>query len=292
VWVIVKANLDSDKQLFELFSKSKMESLFPGDWDSIVKGSGYDFFDLRTYVPGDPLNKMHWKQTAKTGELFVIDKLTESYASVMLLYDLSKSVAFGKKEDMQAVITASLAYSALQKNNSCGMIMFSDVVDSYIPPKCGDQLRIVINALQETKPKECNDTNMAKALQTLVDRVPRSLSFIISDFNVQRDYKNILGRINKMHHDIVCLIVVDTSELDVPTGGCILELTDMEKGGSFVFDAQKYAKLYKKEMMKAKEQIKNMLNAYRCDAEIITSTDSFIKKIRNLMIMRKRKQKT
>lgn len=286
---MLEKNLDSEKQFFELFAKSKMESLFPGEWKSILKGSGYDFFDLRKYMPGDPLSKVHWKQTARTGELYVKEKLTESYASVMLLYDVSKSIAFGKKEDLQAVIAASLAYSALRTNNSCGMIMFSDKIDFYIPPRSGNMhLRTIVNALQKTRLKECKDTSITEALKTLVNMVPRSLSFIISDFNARKDYKNLLGQIDKMHHDIISLIVVDKSELELPKGGCILELTDLENGGSFTLDAQTY-KLYHEEMLKEKEQIKNMLKAYGIDAEIITTNDSFIKQISNLL--RKRKEK-
>lgn len=286
---MLEKSLDSEKQLFELFTKSKMESLFPGEWKSILKGSGYDFFDLRKYMPGDPLSKIHWKQTARTGELYVKEKLTESYASVMLLYDVSKSIAFGKKEDLQALIAASLAYSALKSNNSCGMIMFSDKVDSYIPPRSGNMhLRTIVNALQETRLKECQDTSITEALKTLVNMVPRSLSFIISDFNARKDYKNLLGQIDQMHHDIISLIVVDKSELELPKGGCILELTDLEKGGSFTLDARTY-KLYHEEMLKEKEQIKDMLKAYGIDTEVITTNDSFIKQISNLL--RKRKEK-
>jgi uncharacterized protein (DUF58 family) len=283
----LKRDLDLEKQLFKLFTKSKMESLFPGEWKSILKGSGYEFFDLRKYTPGDPLRKVHWKQTAKTGELYVKEKLTESYASVMMLHDISKSTAFGEKEDMQAIITASLAYSALKGNNTCGMIMFSDKVDSYIPPRSGAlQLKTIINVLQETRLKECEDTSITEALQTLVNNVPRSLSFIISDFNARKDYMNILGQIDQTHHDIISLIIADQSELDLPEGGCVLELTDLEKGGSFTLDAQTY-KLYHEEMLKEKKQIKNMLKAYGSDAEIIVTNGSFIKQISNLLRKRK-----
>lgn len=287
----MKKDLYSEKQLFELFTKSKMQSLFPGEWQSILKGSGYEFWDLREYQPGDAYKKIHWKQTAKTGKLHVKEHLAESYASVMLLYDISKSVAFEKKEALQAVISASLAYSALRGNNSCGMIMFSDRVDKYIPPKSGKlQLRDIITALQNTSPKDCGETNISEALQLLMNKVPRSLSFIISDFNAHEGYRNVLDKIDKTSHDIVALIVVAKSELELPREGCILEVTDCEKGGSFVLDAEAYAKVYHQKMVEEKQKVKKVLENRGVDSEIITTSESFIQKIR--VLLKKRKEKT
>lgn len=287
----MKTELHSKKQLFELFAKSKMQSLFPGDWKSILKGAGYEFWDLREYVPGDPYNKIHWKQTAKTGKIYIKENLAESYASVMLLYDISKSVAFEKKEDMQAIIAASLAYSAIRGNNSCGMIMFSDKVEAYIHPRSGSlQLQDIIKALQETSPKPCKDTSITNALQTLVNNVPRSLSFIISDFNAHKSYKNVLERINKTNHDIIALIIASKGELELPKDGCLLELTDQEIGGIFVLDAGKHAEVYNQKMVEEKQKIKKMLEFRGVDAEIITTSDSFIEKIS--FLLRKRKEKT
>ena len=290
----MKDDLHSRKQLFELIARHRMDSLFPGEWESILKGQGLDFMDLREYQPGDYYNRINWKKTAQDtqGKVYVKEHRADSYASVMLLYDISRSVAFGEKEDMQAIIAASLAYSALTSNNSCGMIMFSDGVKRhpYIPPGGGDlQLQYIIKAIQQTEPRKCKDTNITKALETLVNSVGRSLSFIISDFNAHKSYVHFLEGIDKTRHDIIALMVLSKSELELPSDGCLIELTDQEKGGSFLLDARAYAKLYKEEMVKNKQKIKSTLESIGVDAEIITTKDSFVKKINHLLQKRKEK---
>jgi len=289
----MKKDLHSLKQLFDLVARHKVDSLFPGEWESILKGQGMDFVDLREYQPGDPYKKINWKKTAQDpqGKIYVKQHRAESYASVMLLYDVSKSVMFGEKEDMQAVIAASLAYSALRSNNSCGMIMFSDKVEKYVHPGSGDmQLQYIIKALQETELKACKDTNITEALKRLVERESRSLSFIISDFNAPQDYLNFLNGLDKSKHDVIALIVVAQSELRIPEEGCLIELTDLEKGGSFLLDSKKYYKKYCEEMFKEKQRVKSALEFAGVDAEIITTNDSLVKKINGLL--EKRKEKT
>jgi len=289
----MKKDLHSLKQIFELVTKHKVDSLFPGEWESILKGHGLDFVDLREYQPGDPYKRINWKKTAQDtqGKIYVKQHRAESYASVMILYDVSKSVMFGEKEDMQAIIAASLAYSALRSNNSCGMVMFSDKVEKYVHPGSGDvQLQYIIKALQETKPKPCKDTSVTGALKKLADKVSRSLTFIISDFNAPQTYLNFLSGLDKKEHDVIALIVVAQSELRIPEEGCLIELTDLEKGGTYLLDSNKYYKQYSKEMVKEKQKIKSALELAGVDAEIITTNDSLVKKINKLL--EKRKEKT
>ena len=103
-----------------------MHSPFPGDWESIFKGLGYEFWALRELEPADSFKNIDWKAKAKTGKYFVREYLAESYFNVMLLYDISSSVSFGRKELLQAHIAVSLAYSAILSNDGCGLILFAD----------------------------------------------------------------------------------------------------------------------------------------------------------------------
>jgi uncharacterized protein (DUF58 family) len=127
-------SLLSKKELLDIFVHHRVDSPFPGDWESIFKGAGYEFWSLRELEPTDSFRNIDWKAKAKTGKYYVREYLAESYFNLMILYDLSASVAFGRKELLQANIAVSLAYTAIAGNNGCGLIMFADEVALYVPP--------------------------------------------------------------------------------------------------------------------------------------------------------------
>ncbi|MCP4344624.1 MAG: DUF58 domain-containing protein [Desulfobacterales bacterium] len=132
-----KQHLLTKKELLDIFVNHRTLSSLPGDWESLSKGSGYEFSDLREMEASDPLKSVDWKATAKTGRYHVREYLAENYTNLMILYDISKSVAFGRKEMLQANIAASLAYTAAIRNHQCGLILFTDKVTEYIPPCMG-----------------------------------------------------------------------------------------------------------------------------------------------------------
>ena len=119
-------SLLSKKELLDIFINHRVNSPFPGDWESTFKGLGYEFWALRELGPTDPFKNIDWKAKAKTGKYYVREYLAESYFNVMMLYDISASVGFGRKELLQAHIAVSLAYSAVISNNGCGLILFAD----------------------------------------------------------------------------------------------------------------------------------------------------------------------
>ncbi|HPD60648.1 MAG TPA: DUF58 domain-containing protein, partial [Thermodesulfobacteriota bacterium] len=121
-------SLLSKRQLLDIFINHRVHSPFPGDWESTFKGLGYEFWSLRELGRGDPFSHIDWKATAKTGKYYIREYLAESYFNVMILYDISASVGFGRKELLQAHIAVSLAYSAISTNNGCGLIFFADEV--------------------------------------------------------------------------------------------------------------------------------------------------------------------
>src|SRR5690349_1843945 len=97
-------SLLSKRDLMEIFINHRVHAPLPGDWESIFKGMGYEFWSLREFEPGDPYRNIDWKATAKTGKYYVREYLAESYFNIMLLYDISRSVQFGRKELLQAHI--------------------------------------------------------------------------------------------------------------------------------------------------------------------------------------------
>jgi uncharacterized protein (DUF58 family) len=145
----------SKKELLDIFLHHRVDSPFPGDWESRFKGSGYEFWGLREIEPGDPFQRIDWKATAKTGKYHVREFLAESYFDLMILYDVSASIGFGRKEILQANIGVSLAWSAIAANNGCGLILFADRVLEYIPPRMGvSHLAQIVAAIVRSEPVE------------------------------------------------------------------------------------------------------------------------------------------
>src|SRR5512137_3173599 len=150
----------SKKELLEIFVNHRVQSPLPGDWESIFKGLGYEFWALRELEPTDSFKNIDWKAKAKTGEYFVREFLAESYFNVMLLYDVSRSVYFGRKELLQAHIAVSLAYSAILSNDGCGLILFADDIVQYIPPRMGkSHFMEILDVIAQAEPVSCSATN-------------------------------------------------------------------------------------------------------------------------------------
>ena len=115
--------------------------------------------------PSDDVKNIDWKATARTGKYYVREYLAESYYNLMILYDISNSVSFGRKELVQANIAVSLAYSAIVGNNGCGLILFADEVVSFLPPRMGrPHFMQILNAIAEAKPVPCGATRLDPAL--------------------------------------------------------------------------------------------------------------------------------
>ena len=198
-----------------------MNAPFPGDWESTFKGLGYEFWSLRELEPTDPFKNIDWKAKAKTGKYYVREYLAESYFNVMLLYDISSSVSFGRKELFQAHIAVSLAYSAIMSNNGCGLILFADDIISYIPPRMGrSHFMEILAAIARAEPVACRSTSLQIALTKLVTEVPESLTFILSDFMYPLDFSYSFHRTvhgtNK--HDVKAVQVLEESEVALPPG--------------------------------------------------------------------------
>ena len=143
----------SKKELLEIFVNHRVDSPFPGDWESIFKGSGLEFWALRKLEPTDSFKNIDWKATAKTGKYYVKEYLAESYYNLMILYDISKSVSFGRKELLQANIAVSLAYTAISGNNGCGLIMVADDIKKYVPARMGwSHFMKILTAIADAEP--------------------------------------------------------------------------------------------------------------------------------------------
>lgn len=279
-------SLLSKKELLEIFINHRVNSPFPGDWESIFKGLGYEFWSLRELEPTDPFKNIDWKATAKTGKYYVREYLAESYFNVMILYDISKSVSFGQKELLQAHIAVSLAYSAIISNDGCGLILFADKIVEYIPPRMGrSHFMDILNSITHAEPSACRETRLDSALTRLIHEVPESLTFILSDFMYPLDFSYSFHRTghgtNK--HEVKAIQVLEESEVELPPCSAgLLPLYDYESGATVLLDVSKW-RAYNEAMKQHVETVTCQLQRAGMDHLIITPADDFAHKINTFM---------
>lgn len=276
----------SKKELLEIFVKHRVQSPFPGDFESIFKGLGYEFWALRELEPTDPFRNIDWKATAKTGKFFVREFLAESYFNVMLLYDVSSSVQFGRKELLQAHIAVSLAYSAILSNNGCGLILFADDIIEYIPPRMGkSHFMEILYAVTRAEPVSGGATNLGVALTELVNEVPESLTFILSDFMYPLDFSyNFHPTVHgTTKHEVKAVQVLEECEIELPPGARgVLPLRDYESGETVELDLGNW-KAYNEAMGRQRLAVKNRLNRAGIELLTLSPADDFAAKINAFM---------
>lgn len=235
--MISKDLLKKIKQI-QIHTRRLVNEAFVGEYHSVFKGRGMEFDEVREYQPGDEIRTIDWNVTARTGRPFIKRYVEERELTVMLLVDVSASGNFGSvkrlKNEVATEICALLALSAIKNNDKVGMIMFTDKIEKFIPPKKGPKhvLR-VIRELLCSQPTG-KGTNIPVALEYL-DKVThrRTISFVVSDF-IARDYAHALRIANK-RHDIIAITMIDPREQELPNVGFI-ELKDAESGETLLLD--------------------------------------------------------
>jgi uncharacterized protein (DUF58 family) len=216
----------------EIKTRGLSRNIFAGEYHSAFKGRGMAFSEVREYQYGDDIRNIDWNVTARFNHPFIKVYEEERELTVMLLIDVSGSRNFGTitqlKKNMITEIAAVLSFSAIQNNDKIGVIMFSDIVEKFIPPKKGRQhiLRI-IRELIYFEP-EHEQTNIAEALRYLTNAIKkRSTAFVISDF-FDENYEDALN-IASRKHDIVALNIYDNRETELPPVG-LVRIKDAESG--------------------------------------------------------------
>ena len=223
----------------EITTSKLVTDMLSGQYESVFKGRGIEFDEVREYQPGDEIRSIDWNVTARMGHPFIKKFVEERQLTVMILLDVSGSSYFGTakrlKSELAAEISAVLAFSAIQNKDRVGLIIFTDRIEKTIPPRKGlsHVLRVIREALY-FKPKG-KGTDLAGALRYLDGITTRRVvAFVISDF-FAKDYKKALSIANKKH-DVVAVTITDPRELALPNVG-LLELQDAEDpGSSFLVD--------------------------------------------------------
>ena len=210
-----------------------------GEYHSVFKGRGMDFDEVREYVAGDEVRAIDWNVTARAGRPFIKKFTEERELTILLAVDVSASGNFGSgqqsKRQMAAELASVLAFSAIRNNDKVGLVLFSDQIEQYIPPKKGRQhvLR-VIREILFFEPQS-RGTNIMRALD-FANQITtrRAILFLVSDFELQNQDQSIMElrraiRLANRRHDVVALHVHDQREEELPDVGQ-LAIEDAETG--------------------------------------------------------------
>jgi len=270
----------------EIKTRGLSRNIFAGEYHSAFKGRGMAFSEVREYQYGDDIRNIDWNVTARFNHPFIKVYEEERELTVMLLVDVSGSRNFGTitqlKKNMITEIAAVLSFSAIQNNDKIGVIMFSDIVEKFIPPKKGRQhiLRI-IRELIYFEP-EHEQTCIAEALRYLTNAIKkRSTAFIISDF-FDENYGDALN-IASRKHDIVALNIYDKRETELPPVGSV-RIKDAESGKLMWIDSnnrktrERFAAWWSQEQEKMNETFKRS----GIDWVSIRTDEDYVKPLMNL----------
>jgi len=216
----------------EIKTRGLSRQIFAGEYHSAFKGRGMTFSEVREYQYGDDIRSIDWNVTARFNHPYVKVFEEERELTVMLLIDVSGSGEFGTQEQMKqdliTEIAAVLSFSAIENNDKIGVILFSDRIEKFIPPKKGRKhiLRI-IRELLEVDP-ESRGTDISESLRFLTNAIKkRCTAFLISDFR-DKGYARSLQIANNKH-DVAALHIFDRRETSLPSVG-LLRVLDAETG--------------------------------------------------------------
>jgi len=267
----------------EIKTRRLSDNLFGGEYHSTFKGRGMTFSEVRQYQFGDDVRNIDWNVTARYSEPYIKVFEEERELVMMLLVDVSGSNAFGTQEqfknEMTTEIAATLAFSATQNNDKIGLILFSDDIELYIPPKKGrSHVLRIIRELIEFEPKS-KQTDVAKALKFLRNVMKKkAIVFVLSDF-IANEYNQTL-KIAAKKHDITGIRVYDKAEESIPNLG-LVQMEDAETGAlQYVNTASKkvrseYAAYYNNKV----EYYKDSFSKSEAGVISCATHESYVKKL-------------
>jgi uncharacterized protein (DUF58 family) len=287
----------------EIRTRRLVDSSMGGEYHSVFKGRGMDFDEVREYVPGDEVRTIDWNVTARSGRPFVKKFTEERELTILLLVDVSASGNFGStsqsKREMAAELASVLAFSAINNSDKVGLILFSDQIEQYIPPKKGRRhvLRVVREILYFEPQRR--GTDIVQALD-FANRVlqRRAVTFLISDFQTSGDQTHALSalqraiRLTRTRHDLVAMHIQDRREQELPDVG-LLAIEDAETGEMLELPTSnpKVRALFAELSQRNVESLRRMLNAEAVDSLQLETGTSYVPPLMNFFKTRERRRR-
>jgi len=296
-----KAILKKVRQL-EIRTNRLVNDSLAGEYHSVFKGRGMNFDEVREYVPGDEVRAIDWNVTARAGRPFIKKFTEERELTILLLVDVSASGNFGSgpqsKRQMAAELASVLAFSAIRNNDKVGLVLFSDRVEQYIPPKKGRQhvLR-VIREILFFEPQH-RGTDLVRALD-FINQVSarRAIMFLVSDFELPNqdraltDLRRALRLVNR-RHDVVALHIHDRREAELPDVGR-LALEDAETGELIELDtaSQRVRGRFAELAGKREDDLRRILSSEGVDSLNLDTCEPYEPALRSFFKRRERRMR-
>lgn len=267
-------------KLLEINTRKLVNNLFAGEYHTAFKGQGMTFADFREYVPGDDVRTISWPLTARTGKTFIKTFEEERELTLILAVDVSGSSDFGTgpyfKGEVMTHMAALLAFSAVKNNDQIGLLLFSDQVEHFVPPKKGrGHVHRLLRDLFYYKPKS-HRTKLSSGFSYLQGFLKkRSTIFVFSDFmdNGFEQSLRLLGR----KHDVVACVVNDAAEYSLPQMG-VIDVQDAETGEVITVDTSSpyFRQQYEKAVNGRKEQRDRLLRLSQVERVDVKSSQDYV----------------
>lgn len=278
----------------EIQTKGVVQELFSGEYHSSFKGQGLEFAEVREYQPGDSYKSIDWNVSARFGIPYIKKYQETRELNVFFIIDSSASLDFGTrvalKRERLAEITAVLSFSALSNNDKVGLIMYSDRLEKYLPPKKGrnSALKILREILYHESDSGKTDLSGAFEYAGRMLR-KRSIVFVLSDF-FDLHYEKELKILAKKH-DVIALQILDQADLELPDAG-ILELRDPETGMCLTVNSSSLVvrKNYQLRVEAEQKKLLQNLKAMKVDHVQINSHDDYVLALRQLFAKRSQRK--
>ena len=221
---MIPADIIKKVRLIEIKTRHIVNNIFGGEYHSAFKGMGMEFAEVREYYPGDDIRAIDWNVTARTGKPFIKKYDEERELTVMLIVDVSASGFFGTgdslKSDIMIELASILSFSAIKNNDKVGLLLFSDKIEEFIPPKKGKShvLRVIREMIYHKAKDRKTDISIAlEHIQKVLKR--KSIIFLLSDF-WDDSYQQTMKLINKKH-DLINIQILDKAEIAIPKLGMV-----------------------------------------------------------------------
>ena len=277
----------------EIRTTRLVNDLFGGEYESVFKGQGIEFVDVREYVPGDDIRTIDWNVTARSQHPFVKKFVEERELTVIFVVDMSGSVYFGSgeklKSEVAAEITALLAFAAVKNNDKIGLVIVTDEVEKSVPVKKGKMhvLRVVREILYY-RPKR-KKTRLSAALEYLHRILTRTgVIFLISDF-LDEGYEKAL-KILSRRHDVIAIHLQDRREQELPAVG-LLEVEDPESGESLLVDTSNAGlrAIFQDRIKTQREKLDHLFKTLGVDKIDISAESSYVEPLIKFFKIRERR---
>ncbi len=291
---MIPAEVIKSVRRIEIKTKSIIDSMMGGEYRTVFKGNGMEFAEVRHYEEGDDIRSIDWNVTARTGEPFVKRNMEERELTVMLVIDVSGSGDFGTRNQTKSELTAELgallAFSAIRNNDQVGLLLFSDRIEKYIPPKKGrNHVLHLIRELLYFKP-EGKGTDVAKALSHLnTIQKKKSVTFLISDFR-DKGFERPLA-VTARRHDLIAISTDDQREAELPKVG-LMELYDQESGETVLVDTnnRKFREAFAEKEKNRYEQRNELFKKSRVDLLTVTTEEGYLEPLIRFFKMREKRR--